>query len=184
MPEIESIALPCSLEGCKRRDRVVATCPDCNLTFCLGHRHPSDHRCSHLDTLKIQAEEERENRQRIRESVAKKFGTTAAAASTSVTRSKEDEESRQAAAKAKAEAAKAAIAAAKLKVAARNQSAKDATPASAPLSTKPAASIPKPSVKKASRVVSLLKLRKIAQVQTQLADKSTLFQAPPPCFFF
>lgn len=126
----------------------------------------------------MQAEQEKENRQRIRESVAKKFGvTTAVTASTSATRTKEDEESRQAAAKDKAEASKAAIAAAKLKVAARNQLAKDATSALAsandtasPAQT-PGPTNPKPAVKKASRVVSLLKLRKIAQVQSQLHEQ-------------
>lgn len=103
----------------------------------------------------MQAEEEKKNKQRIRESVAMKFGVITNAASIEKS-GKEDEESKQDVVKARADAAKAAIAAAKSKIAARNQESNDADKRT----SEPA----RPPVRKASRVVSLLKIRKTAQV--------------------
>lgn len=35
----------CSTKGCKIKEIVSIKCNDCNLNFCLKHRHPVDHKC-------------------------------------------------------------------------------------------------------------------------------------------
>ncbi|CAG0883676.1 unnamed protein product, partial [Darwinula stevensoni] len=35
----------CQVKGCKGREVIPIHCPDCNLNFCLRHRHGSDHDC-------------------------------------------------------------------------------------------------------------------------------------------
>ena len=36
----------CRRKGCKQRNLVPVLCSDCNLNFCLRHRHPPDHDCN------------------------------------------------------------------------------------------------------------------------------------------
>ncbi|KAI4462381.1 arsenite inducuble rna associated protein aip-1-related [Holotrichia oblita] len=35
----------CSRKGCKNKEVVPVLCGDCNMNFCLKHRHPVDHQC-------------------------------------------------------------------------------------------------------------------------------------------
>ena len=35
----------CSHGGCKRKDLVPYTCPQCERVVCLRHRQPTDHKC-------------------------------------------------------------------------------------------------------------------------------------------
>ncbi|CAI8043373.1 AN1-type zinc finger protein 2B [Geodia barretti] len=35
----------CTQRGCKRRDLVPYTCPQCERTVCIRHRQPMDHPC-------------------------------------------------------------------------------------------------------------------------------------------
>lgn len=36
----------CSFESCRQKDVIYLECSDCNLKFCIKHRHPSDHVCT------------------------------------------------------------------------------------------------------------------------------------------
>ncbi|KAI8893223.1 hypothetical protein BC833DRAFT_609131 [Globomyces pollinis-pini] len=38
----------CSFYNCSQIDILVSTCRNCNLIFCLSHRHPPDHQCSKI----------------------------------------------------------------------------------------------------------------------------------------
>lgn len=82
-------------------------------------------------------------------------------------------EEKAALAKAKAEQARAAIAEAKAKVAARTVMAKGSS-SSGTSGTSPATTPVGPKVKKASRVVSLIKLRKMAQGEDKIPASSRL----------
>ena len=35
----------CSMKGCKKKEMIPISCPDCGLNFCLTHRHGPDHKC-------------------------------------------------------------------------------------------------------------------------------------------
>lgn len=35
----------CSYANCKKKELVPITCSICRRNFCLGHRHPTDHKC-------------------------------------------------------------------------------------------------------------------------------------------
>jgi len=39
----------CSLKGCKQKELVPLICADCNLNYCLKHRHSADHKCQPMD---------------------------------------------------------------------------------------------------------------------------------------
>ncbi|KAG0270784.1 hypothetical protein BGZ95_001523 [Linnemannia exigua] len=82
---------------------------------------------------------------------------------------------KQALAKAKAEAAKAAIAEAKAKIAARNSATK-ATTTTTPTATATAPTTPaQPKVKKASRVVTVMKIKKTAQGEDKIPVSSRVY---------
>ncbi|CAG0918034.1 unnamed protein product [Notodromas monacha] len=36
----------CSMKGCKRKEMVPISCPDCGQNFCLSHRLGADHKCT------------------------------------------------------------------------------------------------------------------------------------------
>ncbi|KAF9193049.1 AN1-type zinc finger protein 2A [Haplosporangium sp. Z 767] len=182
LPPVHSIAVQCARQNCRRRDRVVQTCPDCQQTFCLGHRHPTDHACPKIEERRLAAEVEQKKKLDIRDAVAKKFtGTTSTVTGAASASSKTDEE-KQAAAKIKSEAARAVIEEAKAKVAARNAATKSSTspansitpgPKSSAAGTSAASTTTKP--KKASRVVSLIKLKKIAKGEDKIPLSSRIY---------
>jgi hypothetical protein len=43
---------PCALKGCAKFELVPVKCSKCKLTFCLGHRHADDHKCSFNESKK------------------------------------------------------------------------------------------------------------------------------------
>ncbi|KAF9944917.1 hypothetical protein BGZ70_004222, partial [Mortierella alpina] len=154
-------------------------------TFCLGHRHPADHACPQIEERKKAAEEEVQRKKAIQDAVADKFlGTgTGTDAGNDHARVKNGTplvltaEEKQGLAKAKAEAAKAAIAEARAKVAARGTGSMGAAAAGSGVSTasgvQPDAAAPK--VKKASRVVALIKMKKMALGDDKIPLSSRLY---------
>eukprot|EP00475_Leptophrys_vorax_P028006 TRINITY_DN401_c0_g1_i1.p1 TRINITY_DN401_c0_g1~~TRINITY_DN401_c0_g1_i1.p1 ORF type:complete len:191 (-),score=36.56 TRINITY_DN401_c0_g1_i1:118-690(-) len=40
--------LRCSLKGCKTKSVQQVSCKKCNLSYCLGHRFPDDHKCKQV----------------------------------------------------------------------------------------------------------------------------------------
>ncbi|KAF9328328.1 zinc finger, AN1-type domain [Linnemannia elongata] len=176
LPKVQSIAILCALPKCNRRDRVVQTCPDCSQTFCLPHRQPSDHNCPNIEERKRAVEAEAARRQEIKDTIARKLtGSTSGAMTTAATAgSTMTAEEKQAQAKVKTEAAKAAIAEAKAKIAARTSFAKSATAPSAATTGAAAAPAP-PRVKKASRVVTVMKLKKTAVGEDKIPISSRLY---------
>ncbi|KAF9277935.1 Homeodomain-interacting protein kinase 3 [Mortierella alpina] len=152
-----------------------------------GHRHPTDHGCPKIEERRKAAEEEAQRRKEIQDAVADKFmGTGAGAGSGSgsgdqVLAKKATPlltaEEKQGLVKAKAEAAKAAIAEARAKVAARGAGSGTAgstgSTASSLKAGVPEAAAPK--VKKASRVVALMKMKKIAQGDDKIALSARLY---------
>ena len=44
----QPLSYPCSLQACKRREKVEIRCPYCQKVFCLQHRHQPDHSCIEL----------------------------------------------------------------------------------------------------------------------------------------
>ncbi|KAK3838978.1 MAG: hypothetical protein J3R72DRAFT_447863 [Linnemannia gamsii] len=191
LPKVQSIAILCALPKCSRRDRVVQTCPDCSQTFCLSHRQPPDHNCPKIDERKRLAEAEVARRQEIKDTIARKLTGSAAStistASTGVTTFSPKEKQAQAkakaeaakakaeAAKAKAEAAKAAIAEAKAKIAARTSAAKAATTAASTTTATAPTTPAQPKVKKASRIVTVMKIKKTAQGEDKIPVSSRVY---------
>ncbi|KAF9558097.1 zinc finger, AN1-type domain [Mortierella alpina] len=177
LPPVQSIAVQCARPQCRRRDRVVQTCPDCGQTFCLGHRHPTDHGCPRIEERRKAAEEEAQRRRRIQAAVANKFLAAGAGSGTATDPGSGDQvlakkgtppvtaEEKQMLVKAKAEAAKAALAEAKAKVAARNTGlgAAKSTGSSASSLKAGVSEAAAPKIKKASRVVALMKMKKTAK---------------------
>lgn len=45
VPASQRRPVSCPHRGCKRRDLVPYTCPQCTRTVCIRHRHPMDHAC-------------------------------------------------------------------------------------------------------------------------------------------
>ncbi|KAG0348764.1 hypothetical protein BG004_004231 [Podila humilis] len=185
-----SIAVPCAHSGCTRKDRVVAKCDHppggCDKVFCLKHRQPNDHNCAKLIERALTIKEAKTDLDMKKEVIANTFSkdstlsSSAAALTTGNKPGIMTPEEKAAIAKAKAEQARAAIAEAKAKVAARAASSSTTTP---PLCSKGGAidpgpggsragtigsTSPQPKVKKASRVVSLIKLRKVAQGEDKI----------------
>ncbi|KAF9907094.1 hypothetical protein EC991_011312 [Linnemannia zychae] len=153
---------------------VVQTCPDCGQTFCLSHRQPPDHNCPKIEERRRLAEAEVVRRQEIKDTISQKLtGSPSAINSTASRGTIVSPEEKQAQAKAKAEAAKMAIAEAKAKIAARN-AAKTATTATSTMSTTTTASAP-PKVKKASRVVTVMKIKKTAQGEDKIPLSSRIY---------
>ncbi|KAK0419235.1 hypothetical protein QR680_014031 [Steinernema hermaphroditum] len=35
----------CSVKGCRKKELIPITCPDCRQNFCITHRHTTDHKC-------------------------------------------------------------------------------------------------------------------------------------------
>ncbi|KAF9542972.1 hypothetical protein EC957_001408 [Mortierella hygrophila] len=180
LPKVQSIAILCALSKCNRRDRVVQTCPDCSQTFCLPHRHPPDHNCPKIEERKLAVEAEAARRQEIKDSIARKLtgSITDATKITATTGSTVTPEEKQMQAKVKAEAAKAAIAEAKAKIAARTSSTKSAaatttTPSATMTGT--AATMAPPRVKKASRVVTVMKIKKTAVGEDKISISSRVY---------
>ncbi|KAF9950558.1 hypothetical protein BGZ72_007799 [Mortierella alpina] len=183
LPPVLSIAVQCARPQCRRRDRVVQTCPDCEQTFCLGHRHPTDHGCPKIEERKKAAEEEAQRRREIQDAVADKFmGNARAGAGDHQVLAKKavpllTAEEKQGLVKAKAEAAKAAIAEARAKVAARTVGSGAAgltvSTASSLKAGVPEAAAPK--VKKASRVVALMKMKKTAQGDDKIPVSARMY---------
>ncbi|KAF8930517.1 hypothetical protein BGZ47_000501 [Haplosporangium gracile] len=179
LPKVQSIAILCALPKCNRRDRVVQTCPDCSQTFCLPHRQPPDHNCPKIEERKRAAEAEVARRQEIKDTIARTLtgSTTSATTVAATTRSTMAPEEKQTQAKVKAEAAKAAIAEAKAKIAARSTTAKSA----ATITTTPSAIIgttaapAQPKVKKASRVVIVMKIKKTAVGEDKIPISSRVY---------
>ncbi|CAD5220881.1 unnamed protein product [Bursaphelenchus xylophilus] len=58
----------CSKKGCKKREVVPFTCPDCGANFCVGHRHGADHDCTGVKSLarQLQLQEDQRFSQRTR----------------------------------------------------------------------------------------------------------------------
>ncbi|KAI8598262.1 hypothetical protein EDD21DRAFT_192815 [Dissophora ornata] len=190
LPAVQSIAVPCARSNCNRRDRVVQTCPGCGKTFCLGHRHQTDHDCLVLQERKREAEAELQRKKNLKATIAEKFvggggsvqnsqeqqqqgqGGLASVLSGSSVKDSEKQQQQQKAenAKLKAEVARTAIAEAKARVAARNASTgtPGATTAATPVSAPP-------KVKKASRVVSVMKLKKTAQGEDKIPLSSRVY---------
>lgn len=169
LPKVQSIAVLCALPKCNRRDRVVQTCPDCSQTFCLPHRQPPDHNCPKIEERKLAVEAEAARRQEIKDTIARKLtgSTTGVTTTAGTTRTTMTPEEKQAQAKVKAEAAKAAIAEAKAKIAARTSSTKSGTTTNTTPSATTTSAIATPApprVKKASRVVTVMKIKKTAVV--------------------
>ncbi|KAG0312070.1 zinc finger, AN1-type domain [Linnemannia gamsii] len=175
LPKVQSIAVLCALPKCNRRDRVVQTCPDCSQTFCLPHRQPPDHNCPKIEERKRAAEAEVTRRQEIKDTIAQKLTGSTATRTTGTTKGLVmTPEEKQAQAKVKAEAAKAAIAEAKVKIAARCSSARSdaiTTTASPGIVTVPT----KPTVKKASRVVTVMKIKKTAVGEDKIPISSRVY---------
>ncbi|KAM7075038.1 AN1-type zinc finger protein 1 isoform 3-T3 [Molossus nigricans] len=48
-PETQA-SCACSLEDCAEKGPVQVVCPACQRSFCLRHRHQSEHRCEKLET--------------------------------------------------------------------------------------------------------------------------------------
>ncbi|KAF9143197.1 zinc finger, AN1-type domain [Linnemannia schmuckeri] len=179
LPKVQSIAVLCALPKCNRRDRVVQTCPDCSQTFCLPHRQPSDHNCPKIEERKRVAETEVARRQGIKDTIARKLtgsttGPTTAATTTGSTMTPEE---KQAQTKAKAEAAKTAIAEAKAKIAARSTTTKSgATITATPSATIGTTATPaQPKVRKASRVVTIMKIKKTAVGEDKIPISSRVY---------
>lgn len=145
--------------------------------YCLKHRHPSDHACTKLKERELAAKVSEKEIEQKKEAIASKFSGALAPTLTTpaVGKGSLSPDERAAAAKAKADQARAAIAEAKAKVAART-TAKGSTTTSlgsgSVSSTTTTAGPPK--VKKASRVVSLIKLRKVAQGEDKIPASSRL----------
>ncbi|KAG0283676.1 zinc finger, AN1-type domain [Linnemannia gamsii] len=179
LPKVQSIAVLCALPKCNRRDRVVQTCPDCSQTFCLPHRQPPDHNCPKIEERKRATEAEVARRQEIKDTIARKLtgsttSTTGMTTTTTTTGSVLTPEEKQAQAKVKALAAKAAIAEAKAKIAARissTMSPTGTTTTSSATVTTPA----KPTVKKASRVVTVMKIKKTAVGEDKIPISSRVY---------
>ncbi|KAI1317679.1 hypothetical protein EDD11_007985 [Mortierella claussenii] len=202
LPTVQSIAVPCARIGCHRRDRVVQTCPDCGQTFCLSHRHASDHACPKIQELQLQAQAEIQRKKDIKTTIQNKFAApeslassaTATAAAQTIENSLQDAtRDKSEMARAKAEAAKMAIADAKAKVAARNavSAAIPALPPGSSLSSPSSSALPltddtepvkvaasatvAPKPKKASRIVSVMKLKKYAQGEDKIPLSSRVY---------
>ncbi|KAF9211522.1 zinc finger, AN1-type domain [Podila verticillata] len=178
LPTVHSIAVLCALPACGRRDRVVQKCDQppggCAQVYCLKHRHPSDHACTKLKEREQAIKDSEKDMQQKKEAIASKFcGVSASTPTTPAANLSPDE--RAAAAKAKADQARAAIAEAKAKVAART-TAKGSTTSSLGSGSASSATTPAglPKIKKASRVVSLIKLRKVAQGEDKIPASSRL----------
>ncbi|KAF9196589.1 hypothetical protein BGZ50_009104 [Haplosporangium sp. Z 11] len=179
-----------SVQLCPRCDRLLLTPKKHNPATILkehqdracSHRHPTDHACPKIEERRLAAEVEQKKKLDIRDAVAKKFtGTTSTVTGAASASSKTDEE-KQAAAKIKSEAARAVIEEAKAKVAARNAATKSSTspansitpgPKSSAAGTSAASTTTKP--KKASRVVSLIKLKKIAKGEDKIPLSSRIY---------
>lgn len=37
----------CSKKGCKKKEMLPVACDQCRGNFCIQHRHPLDHSCTH-----------------------------------------------------------------------------------------------------------------------------------------
>ncbi|XP_069477377.1 AN1-type zinc finger protein 1 [Ambystoma mexicanum] len=46
----EAVTHPCMYGSCKARELIPVLCSSCDKTFCLGHRHQSDHECEKLES--------------------------------------------------------------------------------------------------------------------------------------
>ncbi|KAG0223196.1 hypothetical protein BGX31_008643 [Mortierella sp. GBA43] len=164
LPPVQSVAVPCT--HCKRSHRVVQTCPGCSNVYCLRHRHGFDHDCSKLKEIKGLEQKAQEEIEQKKAAIANTFGTTKNVKA----KGEDDEEQKAEEAKARAEAAKAAIALAKANVEARKSGATPATPSA---KTGPSAgSTPKVT---ASRIVTVTKLKKIAQGEDKVPISSRIY---------
>ncbi|KAK3822788.1 MAG: hypothetical protein J3Q66DRAFT_366015 [Benniella sp.] len=164
LPPVQSIAVLCSHRNCNRQDRVVVTCPDCSKIFCLRHRHGTNHECSKINELEQEAQAKNQKMQALKASIADTFVGKDKTPDGKHQQRAEDEIQKAEKTKARADAAKAALAAAKARAAARTAASTSGSASSTiPVTTgKPPAPVA-PKVKKASRVVTVAKLRKNAQ---------------------
>ncbi|KAF9940675.1 hypothetical protein BGZ65_006417 [Modicella reniformis] len=152
----------------KQQDPAAVTCPDCSKTFCLQHRHGLDHECSKIEERKQEADTENQRKKDLKAEIANRFGVKennqhgVENAKEKVNRTKE-----------RAEAAKAAIAEAKSKIAARKASALSGSTSGTAATTVAAA--PPPKVNKVSRVVLVMKLKKVAQGEDKIPLSSRIY---------
>ncbi|KAF9979774.1 hypothetical protein BGZ75_009237 [Mortierella antarctica] len=134
-------------------------------TYCLGHRHPTDHECPKIEERRKAAEEEAQRRRLIQDAVADKFLGTGNGSGTGGDQVLAKKGVSLLTAEEKQRLAKAVIADARAKVAARGTGSGTAgltvSTASSQKASLPEAAAPK--VKTASRVVALMKMKKTAQ---------------------
>ncbi|KAF8977855.1 hypothetical protein BGZ46_007072 [Entomortierella lignicola] len=187
LPPVKSIAVQCERARCTRRDRVVQTCPECKHTFCLRHRHATDHECPSIDERKQRIEAEAQKKKDMQAAIKEKFTGETVNAKSAVDEQKQKTDEQIASEKIKkAEAAKAAIAQAKANVAARTSASENSSSASSSSTPKAttaesvvASTANSPAqpkvVKKASRVVTLMKMRKTAQGEDKIPVSSRVY---------
>ncbi|KAF9586431.1 hypothetical protein BGW38_005040 [Lunasporangiospora selenospora] len=157
LPIGQSHRVPCDFPECPRVDPVTHTCSGCSSTFCLSHRHQTDHHCSRLQGLLLQKQSENAKREQLRQEIALKHGAQQAPSSSQPPVSKQE---KQLAAEKRAQNAKEALALAKARAASRN--AASSSSSSSTSSESPASLSSKPKPKTASRYVAVMKLKKSA----------------------
>ncbi|KAF9168173.1 hypothetical protein DFQ26_001066 [Actinomortierella ambigua] len=206
LPPVASTTIPCNKAGCKRQDRVVAHCLDCEHTYCLGHRHPADHDCVGLARKKDQQAQRKAEIRQVMAKHAGKFpqreegGEAATATATATVGSSqgdgsslhEKKDKKETKAKPKL-SAREIIEAAKAKVAQRSSTtaAAAAAPiananasttartsaivASSAAAAKATTTAEKPKVKRPSRAMALIQLRKVAQGDPKVTGAQRIY---------
>jgi len=52
---IQQFLYVCSLSGCAKRDVAIVECSQCEQSYCIQHRHQTDHNCPCLDKPALQS---------------------------------------------------------------------------------------------------------------------------------
>ncbi|KAF9131487.1 hypothetical protein BGW39_001733 [Mortierella sp. 14UC] len=163
----------CSNWSMEAHANSVQVCPLCEKLLLTPKQHDP---ATIIEERKRLAEIEVARRQGIKNTIAQKLtGSSAAINSTASTGTSILPEEKQVQAKAKAEAAKMAIAEAKAKIAIRNSTAKAATTAASTATINATTAPAPPKVKKSSRVVTVMKIKKTAQGEDKIPLSSRIY---------